>query len=284
MRTGAEVRTLHHHEQDASTASSTASGGTTARVPVDAVLSTMPLRHLVASLSPPAPDDVRAAADQLHYRDFLTVALIVDKADVFPDNWIYVHDPGVKLGRIQNFKNWSADLVPDPAKTCLGLEYFCFEGDGLWTMPDADLIALGRTELARIGLVDPRPGRSTARSSACRRPIPSTTPATSPRSTSSATTCGRSRTSRWPAATACTATTTRTIRWSPAMLAARSLMGHDADAWTINADDEYHETGELDLGTDLRDLLGTQPLVPLMREPGRDDTPIASPAPERLAG
>ena len=75
---------------------------------------------------------------------------------MFPDNWIYVHDPGVKLGRIQNFKNWSPEMVPDPSKSCLGLEYFCFEGDGLWTMADTDLIALGTKELAVIGLADPK--------------------------------------------------------------------------------------------------------------------------------
>ena len=72
----------------------------------------------------------------------------------FPDNWIYIHEPPVKLGRIQNFKNWSPDLVPDPQKTSLGLEYFCFEGDELWTSSDLDLIALGRREVDAIGLVD----------------------------------------------------------------------------------------------------------------------------------
>jgi len=80
--------------------------------------------------------------------------LIVDQPDTFPDNWIYVHEPQVRLGRVQNFKNWSPDLVPDPSKSSLGLEYFCFEGDDLWTMSDAELVALGRKESAEIGLVD----------------------------------------------------------------------------------------------------------------------------------
>ena len=124
-------------------------------VDVEAVISTMPLRQLVSSISPPAPAEVRAAAARLNYRDFLTVALVIDQEDVFPDNWIYIHDPGVKLGRIQNFKNWSPDLVPDPSKTCLGLEYFCFEGDGLWTMTDAELVALGRREIGLLKLADP---------------------------------------------------------------------------------------------------------------------------------
>ncbi len=119
-------------------------------------LSTLPIRDLIRSMSPPAPDEVITAAESLKYRDFLTVVLIVDRPHTFPDNWIYIHEPQVKLGRIQNFKNWSPDLVPDPQKTSLGLEYFCFEGDDLWTSSDADLIALGRREVDAIGLVDSR--------------------------------------------------------------------------------------------------------------------------------
>lgn len=119
-------------------------------------LSTVPLRELVLALDPPAPTAVQRAAGALGYRDFLTVALVIDQAEVFPDNWIYIHDPSVKMGRIQNFKNWSPEMVPDGRYTCLGLEYFCFEGDGLWSASDADLIALGRRELAQLGLVDPQ--------------------------------------------------------------------------------------------------------------------------------
>lgn len=118
----------------------------------DQLISTMPLRELVTALGRGVPSSVVGAANDLHYRDFLTVALVVDHANLFPDNWIYIHDPAVRVGRIQNFKNWSPDLVADPERTCLGLEYFCFEGDGLWTMPDEDLITLGTLELARLGL------------------------------------------------------------------------------------------------------------------------------------
>jgi protoporphyrinogen oxidase len=116
-------------------------------------ISSMPITELVRKLDPPAPDDVLAAAGRLTYRDFLTVCLIVNDPAPFPDNWIYVHSPEVKVGRIQNFRNWSADLVPHPGKTSLGLEYFCGEGDAVWTTPDAELIELGRREIARIGLV-----------------------------------------------------------------------------------------------------------------------------------
>jgi protoporphyrinogen oxidase len=110
----------------------------------------MPLTELIAQLDPPAPPVVRRRGPR--YRDFVTVCLIVDQSNPSPDNWIYVHSPAVKVARIQNFKNWSPQMVPDPGKSSLGLEYFCNEGDELWTMPDADLVALGKREVERIGL------------------------------------------------------------------------------------------------------------------------------------
>ena len=121
--------------------------------PASHVISTMPIRHLVRGLAPGAPAGVQQAAARLKYRDFLTVALIVDRADVFPDNWIYIHDPSVRVGRIQNFKNWSPEMVPDPALTCLGLEYFCSKGDDLWQMADADLVTLATREIGQVGLI-----------------------------------------------------------------------------------------------------------------------------------
>jgi len=116
-------------------------------------LSTMPVRELIRAMDPPPPSDVRHAAESLKYRDFLTVVLIVDRAGTFPDTWIYIHEPNVKVGRIQNFKNWSPELVPDPSKSSLGMEYFCFEGDELWNLSDSELLALGRREISAIGLV-----------------------------------------------------------------------------------------------------------------------------------
>ncbi|HEX6554885.1 MAG TPA: NAD(P)/FAD-dependent oxidoreductase [Ktedonobacteraceae bacterium] len=118
-------------------------------------ISTLPMRELVYAFDPPLPPHVPQAADGLKYRDFLTVAMIVNKAEIFPDNWIYLHDPDITAGRIQNFKNWSLDMVPDPSKTCLGLEYFCFEGDGLWTSTDMDLVELGGKELMKLKLCKP---------------------------------------------------------------------------------------------------------------------------------
>jgi protoporphyrinogen oxidase len=115
-------------------------------------ISTMPVSELIRKLNPPAPPEVLAAAHGLTYRDFVSVILVVDRPHLFPDNWIYVHSPEVRVGRVQNFKNWSADMVPDPDKTSLGLEYFCTEGDDLWRMLDAELIELGKQEMERIGL------------------------------------------------------------------------------------------------------------------------------------
>jgi protoporphyrinogen oxidase len=117
-------------------------------------ISSMPLREALQKFKPGVPKEVLDAANDLKYRDFLTVALIINKPKVFPDTWIYIHDPEVKVGRIQNFKNWSPFMVPEPNKTCLGLEYFCFEGDRLWNMPDEKLIELAKRELSTLGLVN----------------------------------------------------------------------------------------------------------------------------------
>jgi protoporphyrinogen oxidase len=117
-----------------------------------AVISSLPLREVVEMTSPPAPREVLEAARGLRYRDFLTVALVVDGEDLFPDNWIYIHEPGVRVGRIQNFRSWSPWMVPDPDKACVGLEYFCFAGDDLWTMADDDLVDLAATELEKLRL------------------------------------------------------------------------------------------------------------------------------------
>jgi protoporphyrinogen oxidase len=102
--------------------------------------------------TPAAPPEVVAAANGLRYRDFLTVALVVDGEDLFPDNWIYIHEPSVRVGRIQNYRSWSPWMVPDPDKACVGLEYFCFAGDDLWTMSDDDLVELAAKELEQLGL------------------------------------------------------------------------------------------------------------------------------------
>ena len=115
-------------------------------------ISSMPIKELINKFSPSVPEDVINAAENLKYRDFITVALIINKPEIFPDNWLYVHDPDLRVGRIQNFKNWSPFMVPDSSKTCLGLEYFCFEGDELWNMPDHELIEQGKRDIVKMGI------------------------------------------------------------------------------------------------------------------------------------
>ncbi len=117
------------------------------------VISSMPLGDLVLAMDPPAPEPVRAAARALRHRDFLTVAIVVPESAAFPDNWIYIHAPEVRVGRVQNFGSWSPEMVK-PGFTCLGLEYFVNVGDDLWAMADDDLVALGTYELDHLGLVD----------------------------------------------------------------------------------------------------------------------------------
>ena len=126
-------------------------GGSTRRTPAAHVISTMPMRDLVHTITPLPPPEVVAAADDLHYRDYLTVALVVPESRSFPDNWIYIHAPDVEVGRIQNYGAWSPYLVKD-GRTCLGLEYFVFEGDAMWNAPDEDLVALATKELIHLGL------------------------------------------------------------------------------------------------------------------------------------
>ncbi|MHB8864946.1 MAG: NAD(P)/FAD-dependent oxidoreductase [Pirellulaceae bacterium] len=128
------------------------SAGRTEQVEAEALISSMPITEFIKKLEPRPPAEVLDAAGRLTYRDFLTVCLIINRPDLFPDNWIYVHDPAVSVARIQNFKNWSPDMVADLSKSTLGLEYFCTEGDALWSLPDKELIELGRQELERIGL------------------------------------------------------------------------------------------------------------------------------------
>jgi protoporphyrinogen oxidase len=234
------------------------------RVPASAVLSTMPLRTLVRAMSPDAPANVRAAADRLNYRDFITVALILDAPETFPDNWIYVHEEKVKLGRVQNFKNWSPEMVPDQRMTCLGLEYFCFEGDGLWTMADEDLVALGAKEMASIGLIDPA---KVVDGTVVR--MPKAYPVYDEGyedaldvvrryldGFSNLQVAGRNGMHKY---------NNQDHSMVTAMLAVQNLLGGHNDVWAVNADDEYHE--EVDLGSgdataELRALQQTQPAVP----------------------
>ncbi|MDE1468234.1 NAD(P)/FAD-dependent oxidoreductase [Aurantiacibacter sp. D1-12] len=122
-------------------------------IKADHAISSAPMRQLGARLHPLPETSLEAS--NLKYRDFLTVALMIKSEDLFPDNWIYIHDDKVQVGRVQNFRSWSPEMVPDEDVACVGLEYFCFEGDGLWSMKDEDLVELAKKEMAILGLVSP---------------------------------------------------------------------------------------------------------------------------------
>jgi protoporphyrinogen oxidase len=141
-----------HHDGGLVRAVDVDGGGETRRVDCDSIVSSMPIGSLVRAMDPPPPDEVLAAADGLSFRDFLIIGLIVDRAELFPDNWIYIHAPEVRVGRVQNFKNWSPDMVSDPSLSFIGLEYFVNRGDDLWSMLDDELLALGAAEAEAIGL------------------------------------------------------------------------------------------------------------------------------------
>ncbi|HET7823714.1 MAG TPA: FAD-dependent oxidoreductase, partial [Anaeromyxobacter sp.] len=126
-------------------------------LPAAHVVSTVPVGVLVSALSPPLGGEAAAAAARLRHRAFLVVALVLEGPDPFPDNWLYLHDPSIRAGRVQNFRSWSPDLVPDPGRSCLGMEYFCSEGDELWATADERLVEIASQDLAALGLsVRPR--------------------------------------------------------------------------------------------------------------------------------
>lgn len=224
-------------------------------------ISSMPVQELVRKMQPNVPDEVRRAADILSYRDFLTVSLIIDKADLFEDNWIYIHDSSVKVGRIQNFKNWSPHMVPDQSKTCLGLEYFCFEGDDLWNMSDADLIKLGAKELGMLGLSDPQ----TVVDGAVVR-MPKAYPVYDSKYGDALKTIrsflsdltnlhlvGRNGMHKY---------NNQDHSMLTALLTVKNIMGASYDVWDVNVEQEYHE--EMDESVEKQQALlhSTQPLVP----------------------
>ena len=148
-----KVTRIEHHDGRATSVTTSGPNGATTMA-CDELISSMPMSSLLKAMDPPPPADVLAAANDLRYRDFLTVALVVPESAGFPDNWIYIHSPAVIVGRIQNFSSWSPYMVKE-GRTCLGLEYFVFEGDKLWNSSDDELVALATRELEAIGLIEP---------------------------------------------------------------------------------------------------------------------------------
>jgi len=240
---GLKVTSIHHDGSKVDALTLVDRDGAEQRIEAEHFVSSMPLRNLIRGLDPPAPDDVRAAAEKLRYRDFLTVVLIVDQAELFPDNWIYIHSPNVRLGRIQNFKNWSPDMVPDPSKTALGLEYFVQEGDDLWTMDDAALVELGRRECHSLGLLaqkDVRDGTVVR--------MPKAYPVYNGdykdalaviqkhlSSLSNLHPIGRNGLHRY---------NNQDHSMVTAMYAARNIAGESLDVWNVNVEEEYHEESD----------------------------------------
>jgi protoporphyrinogen oxidase len=208
-------------------------------------LSSMPIRELVACFDPPAPAEVIRASRQLKYRDFLTVALIVDAPDLFPDNWIYIHDPAVRLGRIQNFKNWSPAMVPDPRLSCLGLEYFVSEDDDLWSMLDADLVALGTREVGQLGLAE-----SAKVIDGCVVRMKKAYPVYDDEYATHVETVRRFLETEVPnlqliGRNGMHKYNNQDHAMMTGLLAARNILGAHFDVWKVNSDAEYHEEGEI---------------------------------------
>lgn len=217
----------------------------------DHVITTTDVRSLVRALQPAPSETVAAAAEGLRYRDFLVVALMLEKTDLFPDNWIYIHTPGVQVGRIQNFNNWSQAMVPEPGMTCLGLEYFCFEGDGLWAASDTELVALASRELEALGLVPAglvrdgtvirMPKAYPIYDSAYRGHLDAVREGIDP--IANLHTVGRNGMHKY---------NNQDHSMLTAMMAVWNMQGASHDIWAVNTDFEYHEEQRLESPTSAR--------------------------------
>jgi protoporphyrinogen oxidase len=222
------------------------------------VVSSAPVRELVQKFSPKPISLLHAR--ELRYRDFLTVALMVNKPELFADNWIYIHDPSVKVGRVQNFGSWSPEMAP-PGSTCLGLEYFCFEGDGLWTMSDDELIALATREVAKVGLVS-----AADVIGGCVVRQPKAYPVYDDAYRDHMATIRRDLESSYPTLhligrNGMHKYNNQDHAMMTAMLAARNILAGERvyDIWQVNEDAEYHEAG----ASSAQAALASERLVPV---------------------
>jgi protoporphyrinogen oxidase len=269
---GVRVKCLRHRHGRIECVYGRTSAGETVEFGGDHFISTMPLRELIHALDPAPPDDILRAANALRYRDYLTVVLIVKRALVFPDNWIYIHGPTVKMGRIQNYKNWSPAMVPDLSRTSLGLEYFLWENDAEWSWSDARLIELGIRECAQIGLIDPHEvedgtvvrmqkaypvydRRYHASLATVRQYL---------ESFSNLQTIGRNGLHRY---------NNQDHSMLTGIYAARNIVGERYDVWSVNTEKAYHEDGHIAAAT------ASNRLVPRRLAPA---VVASHPAPEAL--
>ncbi|MFN8188103.1 MAG: NAD(P)/FAD-dependent oxidoreductase [Gaiellales bacterium] len=243
-----------------------AAGEAETELEVDAVLSSIPLGELVLSLDPAPPPAVAAAARALRYRSLCLVALMTTEASPFPDNWIYLHDPGIRAGRVQNFGAWSEGMVR-PGTSCLGIEYFCFEDDEIWRLPEEEAIELAKAELASIGLIDPSLVMRGAK--VC---VPKAYPmydATYRENVDvvrehlqrfeNLKTFGRNGLHRY--------NNQDHSMWTAILATLELIDGTPHDVWSVNTEAEYHEEGVLvdallDLGLELDFASGVSALVP----------------------
>ena len=238
-----EVVKLHHDGTRITAVTAKGGDGKEVTEEGDHFLSTMPIRELISCLEPTAPAEVIKAANDLNYRDFLTVGLVLKAADPFPDNWIYIHSPEVKVGRIQNFKAWSPHMVPDPSTSCIGLEYFVQENDELWDSKDADLIKLGAEETEKLGLI-----KKEDVIDGCVIRMPKAYPVYDKVYKDALATIrdyltgfgnlqliGRNGQHRY---------NNQDHSMMTAILASENILGASHDIWEVNVDDEYHETAE----------------------------------------
>ena len=226
------------------------------------VLSSLPIRDLIQQLDPKPPAYLTDAIRCFHYRDFLTVALFVRKREVFPDNWIYVQDGSVKVGRIQNFKNWSPDMAPRQDVTCLGMEYFCFEGDDLWNMTDSNLIALAASELKRLGFASEQEvdGGRVVR-------VPKAYPVYDSAYQKGLGAIRRFQREQTPnlqliGRNGMHHYNNQDHSMLTGMLAARNALGASYDLWQINTEEEYLEASCILSNQELDSLRATQPRTP----------------------
>lgn len=218
--------------------------GVEVELPVDSVVSSLALADLIEALDPAPPVEVLDAAERLRYRSLVLVALMTTQAEPFPDNWIYLHDPGTRAGRVQNFGAWSQDMVV-PGTTCLGAEYFCFEGDDIWQMSDEEAVALATRELARIGLVDPAtvidgvkvlvPKAYPMYDSAYREALATVRAYVD--GFANLVTCGRNGLHRY--------NNQDHSMWTAILATLNLVDGGEHDVWSVNTDAEYHEEGEI---------------------------------------
>ena len=255
-----EVQRIHH-ENHSITSVDVKNGPAVKTIPVSHLISSMPISVLIQRLKPHPPKVVLEAASKLRYRDFIIVALMLDTPDLFPDNWIYIHDPSVKVGRVQNFGNWSPDLVPDKNTTCLGFEYFCNENDHLWEMTDHQLVQLALHEAKLLKLF---PEEKAINSKVIRMskayPIYDqeyqfhlNTIRAYIEDFKNLHPVGRNGLHRY---------NNQDHSMFTAMLAVRNILGESHDVWSVNADCEYHE----ELGPEYEASLDTAAHVPVPPE------------------